>query len=34
MHADNLSLTLTGSLGAALILGHLTQRLGLSPIDA
>jgi CPA2 family monovalent cation:H+ antiporter-2 len=32
MHAYDLILTLTGSLAAALILGYLTQRLGLSPI--
>jgi CPA2 family monovalent cation:H+ antiporter-2 len=32
MHGYTLILTLTGSLGAALILGYFTQRLGLSPI--
>jgi CPA2 family monovalent cation:H+ antiporter-2 len=33
MHADlDLILTLTGSLGAALLFGYVTQRLGLSPI--
>jgi CPA2 family monovalent cation:H+ antiporter-2 len=32
MHADDLILTLTGGLGAALALGYVTQRLGLSPI--
>src|SRR5688572_17706880 len=32
MHAYDLILTLSGGLGAALILGYLTQRLGLSPI--
>jgi CPA2 family monovalent cation:H+ antiporter-2 len=32
MHAYDLILTLTGGLGAALVLGYLTQRLGLSPI--
>ena len=32
MHEYTLILTLTGSLGAALVLGYLTQRLGLSPI--
>jgi CPA2 family monovalent cation:H+ antiporter-2 len=32
MHAYDLILTLTGSLGAALVLGYLTERLGLSPI--
>jgi CPA2 family monovalent cation:H+ antiporter-2 len=32
MHAYDLILTLTGGLGAALVLGFLTQRLGLSPI--
>jgi CPA2 family monovalent cation:H+ antiporter-2 len=32
MHAYDLILTLTGGLGGALILGYLTQRLGLSPI--
>ena len=32
MHAYDLILTLTGGLSAALILGYLTQRLGLSPI--
>jgi K+:H+ antiporter len=32
MHGYTLILTLTGGLGAALILGYLTQRLGLSPI--
>ena len=32
MHAYDLILTLTGGLGGALILGYITQRLGLSPI--
>jgi CPA2 family monovalent cation:H+ antiporter-2 len=32
MHGYDLVLTLTGGLGGALILGYLTQRLGLSPI--
>jgi len=32
MHGYTLILTLTGGLGAALILGYITQRLGLSPI--
>src|SRR5688572_30142094 len=32
MHGYDLILTLTGGLGAALILGYFTQRLGLSPI--
>jgi CPA2 family monovalent cation:H+ antiporter-2 len=32
MHAYDLILTLAGGLGAALVLGFLTQRLGLSPI--
>jgi CPA2 family monovalent cation:H+ antiporter-2 len=32
MHAYDLILTLTGGLGTALVLGYLTQRLGLSPI--
>jgi CPA2 family monovalent cation:H+ antiporter-2 len=32
MHAYDLILTLTGGLGAALVLGFVTQRLGLSPI--
>ncbi|MFN7983557.1 MAG: cation:proton antiporter [Vicinamibacterales bacterium] len=32
MHAYDLILTLSGGLGAALILGYVTQRLGLSPI--
>jgi CPA2 family monovalent cation:H+ antiporter-2 len=32
MHEYGLILTLTGGLGAALVLGYLTQRLGLSPI--
>ncbi len=32
MHGYDLILTLTGGLGAALVLGFLTQRLGLSPI--
>src|SRR5206468_12819177 len=32
MHASELILTLTGSLAAALALGFITQRLGLSPI--
>ena len=32
MHAYDLILTLSGGLAAALILGFLTQRLGLSPI--
>ncbi len=32
MHGYTLILTLTGGLGAALILGYVTQRLGLSPI--
>src|SRR6187455_3150845 len=32
MHAYDLILTLTGGLAAALILGFVTQRLGLSPI--
>src|SRR5581483_9998496 len=32
MHGYTLILTLTGRLGAALILGYFTQRLGLSPI--
>jgi CPA2 family monovalent cation:H+ antiporter-2 len=32
MHSYDLILTLTGGLGAALVLGYLTQRLGLSPI--
>jgi monovalent cation:H+ antiporter-2, CPA2 family len=32
MHAYDLILTLTGGLGAALVLGYITQRIGLSPI--
>src|SRR5882672_7388799 len=32
MHESGLILTLTGSLAAALVLGFITQRLGLSPI--
>jgi monovalent cation:H+ antiporter-2, CPA2 family len=32
MHSYDLILTLTGGLGGALVLGYLTQRLGLSPI--
>src|SRR5215831_19312664 len=32
MHEYTLILTLTGGLGAALLLGYVTQRLGLSPI--
>src|SRR3954462_14342074 len=32
MHAYDLILTLTGGLSAALVLGYITQRLGLSPI--
>ncbi len=32
MHTYDLILTLSGGLGAALVLGYLTQRLGLSPI--
>src|ERR687892_1984876 len=32
MHDVPLILTLSGGLGAALVLGYLTQRLGLSPI--
>src|SRR4029453_11937076 len=32
MHVYDLILTLTGGLGAALIFGYFTQRLGLSPI--
>src|SRR3989449_2994674 len=32
MHASELILTLTGSLAAALLLGYITHRLGLSPI--
>ena len=32
MHAYDLILTLTGGLGAALVLGYFTQRIGLSPI--
>ncbi len=32
MHASGLILTLTGSLAAALTIGFITQRLGLSPI--
>src|SRR5687767_15503368 len=32
MHSYDLILTLTGGLGAALGLGYVTQRLGLSPI--
>src|SRR5512134_3377319 len=32
MHESTLILTLTGSLAAALVLGFVTQRLGLSPI--
>jgi len=32
MHAYTLLLTLTGGLAAALLLGYVTQRLGLSPI--
>jgi CPA2 family monovalent cation:H+ antiporter-2 len=32
MHAYDLILTLTGGLGAALVLGYVTHRLGLSPI--
>ena len=32
MHAYDLILTLTGGLAAALVLGYVTQRLGLSPI--
>jgi CPA2 family monovalent cation:H+ antiporter-2 len=33
MHAYDLILTVTGGLSAALVLGYITQRLGLSPID-
>ena len=32
MHAYDLILTVTGGLSAALVLGYITQRLGLSPI--
>ena len=32
MHGYDLILTLTGGLSAALVLGYITQRLGLSPI--
>src|SRR6476646_8969708 len=32
MHGYSLILTLAGGLGAALVLGYFTQRLGLSPI--
>ena len=32
MHSYDLVLTLTGGLSAALVLGYITQRLGLSPI--
>src|SRR5918994_4830582 len=32
MHSYDLILTLTGGLSAALVLGYVTQRLGLSPI--
>jgi CPA2 family monovalent cation:H+ antiporter-2 len=32
MHGYDLILTLTGGLGAALVLGYLTQRIGLQPI--
>jgi CPA2 family monovalent cation:H+ antiporter-2 len=32
VHGYDLILTLTGGLGAALVLGYLTQRFGLSPI--
>jgi len=32
MHESTLILTLTGSLAAALVLGYVTERLGLSPI--
>ena len=32
MHAYDSILTLTGGLAAALVLGYVTQRLGLSPI--
>src|SRR6266540_5642482 len=32
MHSVELILTLTGGLAAALVLGYITQRLGLSPI--
>src|SRR5688572_26342794 len=32
MHVSEIILTLTGSLAAALVLGFVTQRLGLSPI--
>src|SRR6188472_4480932 len=32
MHGYDLILTLTGGLGAALVLGYITHRLGLSPI--
>lgn len=32
MHAYDLILTLTGGLSAALVLGYITQRIGLSPI--
>ena len=32
MHDLDLILTLTGGLAAALVLGYITQRLGLSPI--
>ena len=32
MHSYDLILTLTGGLSAALVLGYITQRLGLSPI--
>src|SRR5215470_7124997 len=32
MHEYDLILTLTGGLGGALVLGYITQRLGLSPI--
>ena len=32
MHGYDLILTLTGGVSAALVLGYVTQRLGLSPI--
>jgi CPA2 family monovalent cation:H+ antiporter-2 len=32
VHSYDLILTLTGGLSAALVLGYITQRLGLSPI--
>ena len=32
MHSIDLILTITGGLGAALVCGYLTHRLGLSPI--